>query len=96
MRPRSIPRPAASSAIRGKLGTATVLDTQEADDGAILHIVDAPLEVGARVHGENRSTGRAAPPAHMAQHTAQHLLSGTLLDRAQAPTASARASARPR
>jgi alanyl-tRNA synthetase len=27
---------------------------------------------------------------HMAQHTAQHLLSGTLLDRAQAPTASAR------
>jgi alanyl-tRNA synthetase len=72
---------------RGKLGAATVLDTQETDDGTIVHIVDAVLEVGARVHGELDWARRRQ---HMAQHTAQHLLSGTLLDRAQAPTASAR------
>ncbi|HET9993263.1 MAG TPA: alanine--tRNA ligase-related protein [Kofleriaceae bacterium] len=72
---------------RGKLGTASVLDTQETDDGTIVHIVDVSLEVGARVHGELDWARRRQ---HMAQHTAQHLLSGTLLDRAQAPTASAR------
>jgi len=72
---------------RGKLGTATVLDTQETDDGTIVHIVDQPLEVGARVRGELDWARRRQ---HMAQHTAQHLLSGTLLDRAQAATASAR------
>ena len=72
---------------RGRLGAATVLDTQETDDGTIVHLVDAPLEVGARVHGELDWARRRQ---HMAQHTAQHLLSGTLLDRAQAPTASAR------
>ena len=72
---------------RGKLGSATVLDTQETDDGTIVHIVDQALEVGARVRGELDWARRRQ---HMAQHTAQHLLSGTLLDRAQAPTASAR------
>jgi alanyl-tRNA synthetase len=72
---------------RGKLGSTTVLDTQETDDGTIVHIVDQPLEVGMRVHGELDWARRRQ---HMAQHTAQHLLSGTLLDRAQAPTASAR------
>ena len=72
---------------RGTLGTATVLDTQETDDGTIVHIVDAPLEAGTRVHG---TLDWARRRQHMAQHTAQHLLSGTLLDRAQAPTASAR------
>ncbi|HEY6035982.1 MAG TPA: alanine--tRNA ligase-related protein [Kofleriaceae bacterium] len=71
----------------GKLGASSVLDTQELDDGTIVHIVDQPLEVGARVHGELDWARRRQ---HMAQHTAQHLLSGTLLDRAQAPTASAR------
>ncbi|HEU4613825.1 MAG TPA: alanyl-tRNA editing protein [Kofleriaceae bacterium] len=43
--------------------------------------------VGTRVTGELDWARRRQ---HMAQHTAQHLLSGTLLDRAQAPTASAR------
>jgi len=71
----------------GKLGAATVLDTQETDDGTIVHIVDQLLEVGTRVHG---ALDWARRRQHMAQHTAQHLLSGTLLDRAQAPTASAR------
>jgi alanyl-tRNA synthetase len=43
--------------------------------------------IGAQVTGELDWARRRQ---HMAQHTAQHLLSGTLLDRAQAPTASAR------
>ncbi|HEX7702686.1 MAG TPA: alanyl-tRNA editing protein [Kofleriaceae bacterium] len=72
---------------RGTLGGIAVTDTQETDDGTIVHVVEAPLEVGARVTGELDWARRRQ---HMAQHTAQHLLSGTLLDRAQAPTASAR------
>ncbi len=73
---------------RGMLGAARVLDTQELDDGTIIHLVEGALpEVGARVTGELDWARRRQ---HMAQHTAQHLLSGALLDRAQAPTASAR------
>ncbi|HSN28887.1 MAG TPA: alanyl-tRNA editing protein, partial [Kofleriaceae bacterium] len=73
---------------RGTLGAARVLDTQELDDGTIVHLVEGALpEVGARVTGELDWARRRQ---HMAQHTAQHLLSGALLDRAQAPTASAR------
>ena len=72
----------------GTLGGATVTDTQELDDGTILHVIDGELPaIGAQVHGELDWARRRQ---HMAQHTAQHLLSGTLLDRAQAPTASAR------
>ncbi len=72
---------------RGTLAELTVLDTQE-HDGAIVHVIagDAPA-VGAQIIGEI-DWGRRRQ--HMAQHTAQHLLSGTLLDRAAAPTASAR------
>jgi len=73
---------------RGRLGDASVVDTQEADDGTIVHLVEGELpQVGARVTGELDWARRRQ---HMAQHTAQHLLSGALLDRAQAPTASAR------
>lgn len=72
---------------RGTLGDATVLDTQETDD-AILHVIEGELPaIGSTVTGELDWARRRQ---HMAQHTAQHLLSGTLLDRAQAPTASAR------
>jgi alanyl-tRNA synthetase len=73
---------------RGMLAGIAVVDTQEIDDGTIVHIVDGePPAVGSRVTGELDWARRRQ---HMAQHTAQHLLSGTLLDRAQAPTASAR------
>jgi alanyl-tRNA synthetase len=73
---------------RGTLGGAAVVDTQEAEDGAILHVIEgAPPAVGAAVAGELDWARRRQ---HMAQHTAQHLLSGALLDRAAAPTASAR------
>src|SRR3982751_6563236 len=72
----------------GTLGGAAVVDTQEADDGRILHVVTGELPaIGARVTGELDWARRRQ---HMAQHTAQHLLSGALLGRAQAPTASAR------
>jgi alanyl-tRNA synthetase len=73
---------------RGQLGGAAVVDTQETDDGAIVHVIDGePPAVGARVTGELDWMRRRQ---HMAQHTAQHLLSGALLDRAQAATVSAR------
>ncbi|MEO8548822.1 MAG: alanine--tRNA ligase-related protein [Kofleriaceae bacterium] len=72
---------------RGTLGGIAVVDTQELDDGTIVRVGEGALEVGTTVTGELDWARRRQ---HMAQHTAQHLLSGTLLDRAQAPTASAR------
>jgi len=73
---------------RGQLGGLAVIDTQETDDGTIVHLISGePPAVGTRVTGELDWQRRRQ---HMAQHTAQHLLSGALLDRAQAPTASAR------
>jgi alanyl-tRNA synthetase len=72
----------------GTLGGVTVDDTQELDDGTIVHLVTGkPPAIGAHVVGELDWVRRRQ---HMAQHTAQHLLSGALLDRAAAPTASAR------
>jgi alanyl-tRNA synthetase len=72
----------------GTIGSATIVDTQELDDGTIVHIATGELPaIGSRITGELDWLRRRQ---HMAQHTAQHLLSGTLLDRAQAPTASAR------
>jgi len=72
---------------QGSLASARVLDTQE-HEGAIIHVIEgeAPA-VDATVSGELDWARRRH---HMAQHTAQHLFSGTLLDRAAAPTASAR------
>jgi alanyl-tRNA synthetase len=73
---------------RGVLAGLAVDDTQELDDGTIIHLVTGELPaIGTRVAGELDWARRRQ---HMAQHTAQHLLSGALLDRAQAPTASAR------
>jgi alanyl-tRNA synthetase len=73
---------------RGTLGALAVRDTQELDDGTIAHVVAGELPaIGSSISGDIDWARRRQ---HMAQHTAQHLLSGTLLDRAQAPTASAR------
>lgn len=72
----------------GTIAGVAVTDTQELDDGTIVHVMTGELPaVGTRVTGELDWARRRQ---HMAQHTAQHLLSGTLLERAQAPTASAR------
>ncbi len=72
---------------RGTLGGVAVVDTQQ-DDTTIFHVFDgvAPA-VGVTLTGELDWARRRQ---HMAQHTAQHLLSGALLDRAAAATASAR------
>ena len=71
----------------GTLGGIEVVDTQEVD-GQIVHVLAAPgPDAGARITGELDWARRRQ---HMAQHTAQHLLSGALLDRAAAATASAR------
>ena len=72
----------------GSLGDLAVLDTQEQDDGSIAHVIDGALPaIGATLAGEIAWARRRQ---HMAQHTAQHLLSGTLLERARAATQSAR------
>ncbi|MEJ7604597.1 MAG: alanyl-tRNA editing protein, partial [Kofleriaceae bacterium] len=72
---------------RGTIGGAQVIDTQETEAG-ILHVLDGELPaIGTTVIAELDWQRRRQ---HMAQHTAQHLLSGALLDRAAAPTASAR------
>jgi alanyl-tRNA synthetase len=73
---------------RGALAGTSVVDTQEIDDDTIVHLITGePPAVGSRVTGELDWVRRRQ---HMAQHTAQHLLSGALLDRAQAATVSAR------
>jgi alanyl-tRNA synthetase len=79
---------------RGRLGALAVADTQETEDGTIVHLIEGKIEgeielpaVGSRITGELDWLRRRQ---HMAQHTAQHLLSGALLDRAAAPTMSAR------
>jgi alanyl-tRNA synthetase len=83
---------------RGRLGELAVADTQETEDGTIVHLIEGEIEgeiggeielpaVGSRITGELDWLRRRQ---HMAQHTAQHLLSGALLDRAAAPTMSAR------
>ena len=56
----------------GRLGGADVGDVFERENGEIVHVVDAPLTVGAVVHGEIDWTRRAD---HMQQHTGQHVLS---------------------
>jgi alanyl-tRNA synthetase len=72
----------------GQLGACKVIDTQATNAGEIAHLLDAAAPaVGSRVTGEIAWPRRRQ---HMAQHTAQHLLSGALLERTQADTASAR------
>jgi alanyl-tRNA synthetase len=56
----------------GRLGSSRVLDVIDRDDGEIAHVVDQPLEQGARVHGELDWPRRLD---HMQQHTGQHILS---------------------
>jgi alanyl-tRNA synthetase len=56
----------------GTLGDARVLDVVDRDDGEIVHVVDRPLPVGARVQG---AVDWARRFDHMQQHTGQHVLS---------------------
>ncbi len=56
----------------GRLGGRAVLDVVDEEDGRLVHLVDGPLELGARVHGALDWTRRFD---HMQQHTGQHVLS---------------------
>lgn len=56
----------------GTLGDARVTGVEDCDDGAVAHIVDRPLPVGASVAGRVDWARRFD---HMQQHTGQHLLS---------------------
>lgn len=64
-----------------------VRDVQVDDDGAIRHLVEGTLEIGASVVGE---VERARRRDHMSQHTGQHVLSRALIEVARAETVSAR------
>jgi alanyl-tRNA synthetase len=56
----------------GRLGDAAVLEVEEDEEGAIVHVLDRPLEAGAAVHGRVDWDRRFD---HMQQHTGQHVLS---------------------
>ena len=55
----------------GRLGSRTVVDVIDQEDGTILHVLDAPSETGP-IHGVVDWTRRFD---HMQQHTGQHVLS---------------------
>ncbi|MEZ5293053.1 MAG: DHHA1 domain-containing protein [Vicinamibacterales bacterium] len=56
----------------GTLGGRTVLDVVDDDAGAVVHLLDGPLAIGARVEGLVDWRRRFD---HMQQHTGQHVLS---------------------
>ncbi len=56
----------------GTLGRRRVLDVIDREVAGVVHVVDGPLEVGARVTGAIDWTRRFD---HMQQHTGQHVLS---------------------
>lgn len=56
----------------GRLGGRAVLDVVDEEDGRLVHLVDGPLDIGARVHG---TIDWARRFDHMQQHTGQHVLS---------------------
>jgi len=56
----------------GTLGGRTVTDVVDEEDGRLVHLVDGPLDIGARVHG---AIDWARRFDHMQQHTGQHVLS---------------------
>src|SRR5262249_16463498 len=73
----------------GTLGTLRVVDVFDADDGEVIHAVDASTpdgrETGARVHGVVDWERRFD---HMQQHTGQHVLSAAFDRLFQVPTVS--------
>jgi alanyl-tRNA synthetase len=75
----------------GTLGGQCITNVQVDDAGVVHHVVEGVLPaVGSAVHGE---IDRVRRRLHMAQHTAQHMLSRALLDVVQAETVSARLGA---
>ncbi len=56
----------------GQLGGRAVMDVVDDEDGRLVHLVEGPLDIGARVHGAIDWVRRFD---HMQQHTGQHVLS---------------------
>lgn len=69
----------------GLLGGRRVLDVVDHEDGRLVHVLDGPLDVGARVDGAVDWPRRFD---HMQQHTGQHVLSAAFERIAQARTES--------
>ena len=67
---------------RGTLGGVAVVDTQEHDDGTIVHLVDGEPPADRRARRAASSTGRAAASTWRSTPRST-CLSGALLDRAQ-------------
>ncbi len=66
----------------GRLGGASVQDVSIREDGAVLHLLDAPIAPGpaeAAIDWPRRFD-------HMQQHTGQHILSQAFIQLAEAPT----------
>jgi alanyl-tRNA synthetase len=71
------PEAGGQMADHGVLGGSRILDVQVDDAGVVHHLIDGPLPaVGSRVDGVIDGPRRRQ---HMAQHTAQHMLSAALL-----------------
>jgi len=66
----------------GRLGSISVQDVSIREDGALLHVLDAPIATGpaeAMIDWPRRFD-------HMQQHTGQHILSQAFIQVAEAPT----------
>lgn len=59
----------------GALGAANVLDVYVGEDQEVYHVTDAPLEVGAAVHGKIDWPRRFD---HMQQHAGDHMIASAL------------------
>ena len=60
----------------GTLGGVRVLDVVDDDEGRVVHVLERPLEMGARVDGVVDGARRID---HMQQHSGQHVLSAAFL-----------------
>ncbi len=70
-----------------------VIDAQIDEAGVIHHILEQPRAITPGEHAVVGEIDVSRRRDHMAQHTAQHMLSRALLDEARAPTVSARLGA---
>ena len=66
----------------GTLGGRAVLDVIDREEAGVVHIVDGPLDPGARVKGVIDWSRRFD---HMQQHSGQHLLSAAFESIGKAP-----------
>lgn len=80
------PESGGQEADRGRIGSARVVDVQAGEDGAVWHVVDAPIGDGASSASAEVDWARRFD--HMQQHTGQHILSAAFEHVLSAPTVS--------